>query len=82
MENITGNEPAYPTLEQGQYKEQWNTVAGLNIRQHFAAMAMAALIPVWVEGTGDKTHEKVLVADAVKISDALIEELNKPKSIQ
>lgn len=45
---------------------------GLNVRQHFASMAMAAMI-----GSGDYASfkKKNLAQQAVEFADALIEEL-------
>ena len=80
MIKITGNEPAMPIIEdynRGGIQVAEMSQPGLTIRQQFAAMAMQSLITIWTEGTGDRIHEGVIVADAVKIADALINELNK-----
>jgi len=71
---ITGNEPAMPFTTDADRDTELHE--GLTIRQHFAAMAMQGLfsnhLMVDQFGCGD-----ALAAEAVKIADSLIAELNK-----
>lgn len=74
---ITGNEPAMPTTLELDYTSNGVTPSphnGLTIRQHFAAMAMAA--DDYESPTSQYDHRaKIWLAKA----DALIAELNKPQ---
>lgn len=81
---ITGNEPAYPTIEQDNVNGNliWNTVAGLTIRQHFAAMAMQGLVAnsehrKWYKKESYLMPYEIYAEQAVDLADALIKELNK-----
>jgi hypothetical protein len=82
---ITGTEPAMPTLEQTGNTECWNTYYGLTIRQHFAAMAMQAIlsnqelrIDLLIDARNSKDDLNNCIAkEAVLQADALINELNK-----
>jgi len=76
---ITGNEPAYPTIEQDSGNTNfWNTVAGLTKREQFA---MAAMQGLGNEFQVSESHNLEICARvacrAVRMADALIEELNK-----
>lgn len=75
---ITGNEPAMPS-------NGLITYGGLTIRQHFAAMAMQALlsdveVQRWIQEDprydGDN-FKNVVAVNSVEFADALIAELNK-----
>lgn len=71
MEKITGNEPINYQTDWG---NQGQKMTGLTIRQHFAAMVMAAYSAnpnTWNRDEKDKAEW------AVKDADALIEALNK-----
>lgn len=80
---ITGNEPAMP-IQIPVFDKDGNMVTanhtGLTIHQHFAAMAMQGLLS---NSTGDiqkvitENDAKLYAEDAVRITDALIAELNK-----
>ena len=73
---ITGNEPI-TALQDGGYPSnksviENDTCIGLTIRQHFAAMAMQGFVQ------HDKAETFTSIAEgAVKMADALINELNK-----
>lgn len=85
MSNLTGNEPAMPTLEHGSDNYGLPTVRteyGLTIRQQFAAMAMTGLLSIYDPSNGAVPNEENILYMAqmsVKASDALINELNKEK---
>ena len=49
--------------------------SNLTKREHFAAMALKGLLAFY--GTDSVNQEAYTVRDAVKMADALIEELNK-----
>lgn len=67
---INEYEPAFPTTNWGNQNENMH---GLTIRQHFAAMAMQGRC------VDPKTSIEDLAKEAVRIADALINELNKTK---
>ena len=72
---ITGNETAYPVVE---IEEGVGVAAsderGLTIRQHFAAMAMQAIIS---KHGIIANNQRTVAISAVVYADALINELNK-----
>ena len=61
------NEPAYPNI-------QVPSLKGLTKREYFAAMALQGLL-----ATNSTTTTEYYAIDAVRVADALIEELNKTK---
>lgn len=81
MENnkITGNEPAYPIVDENQ---------GLTIRQQFAMAAMQSQVALLANENfrngvdllaknSGKVSEEIIAELSVKQADALIAELNK-----
>ena len=78
---ITGNEQVMPLVYEEEYgdygKKRLVTDYGLTIRQHFAAMAMAAM----AANPEIYKQENVTIAgiavESVQYADALIAELNK-----
>lgn len=69
MSKITGNEPAHPTII-GDMREP-----GLTIRQHYAGLAMQALIS---NPNAELTKFDKVIQLSVTFADLLITELNKP----
>ena len=65
---ITGNEPYYPIVENN---DSQSITTGVTIRQHFAELAMAGLC------ADNNVCAGGVAQLAVKITDLLIEELNK-----
>ena len=72
-QKITGNEPATGFFVAGDDKAGWQSesYSGLTIRQHFAAMAMQAILS-YSKDTVSRT-----AANAVLAADELIAALNK-----
>ena len=67
-----GNMPAYPYIFNGH-------VEGLTKREVMAAMAMQSLIPLWYDDD-DIFDCPAVAADACKMADALLAELERTKN--
>lgn len=87
VQKLTGKEPATPVSEEATDRIDAGVkiYSGLTIRQHFASMAAQGILAgadlsnqngIYVNG--GFIHPATVAKDAVQISDALIEELNKP----
>ena len=78
---ITGKEPIYPQIDtdvefadvnnEKQYGRTYNHTEGMNLRQHYAGLAMQAIL------TYSKNNMQRIAMDSVIAADALIEALNK-----
>lgn len=89
---ITGNEPIHeikgitgttiiPDAETIKWIKEANPYIGLTIRQHFANTAMQGIISnSFYQSQMTAGMNEAFAKDAVALSDALIEELNKDKS--
>lgn len=80
MSKITGNEPINATIWDERNKpEIIRDNDGLTIRQHFAALALGALLSTTVHDNFAPNLENIgyCAAMAVTAADALIAELNK-----
>jgi hypothetical protein len=74
---IQANDNIYP-LYQRETPEAWKVTNGMTKREHFAVMAMQGLIAHYgygKEGYGENLHE--MAGWAVRLADALIDELNR-----
>lgn len=73
----TGEEPAYPTLEQNG-NDMWSTYPGLTIRQQAILDFMAARIAgMSAYGMYGSQSDAEIAKDAAAFADAFIAELNK-----
>ena len=75
---INANDPAYPTLEQNNHFNCWDTTPGLTKREYFAALIMQGLVANNFSPTGFQNgDENSLAEHAVKCSNALLSALEK-----
>jgi hypothetical protein len=69
------NDNIYP-LYQREMPEQWTVTSGITKREHFAAMAMQALIAHYGYKEAPAANTEEIAQWAIKLADALIHKLN------
>lgn len=94
---ITGEESAYPLAQewQNQFAQEWHSrMHGLTKREHFASMAMQAIVNSTLINTDTmesvnrlskqqgKDPANIIALMSVEYADALIDELNKSRDEQ
>jgi hypothetical protein len=71
------SDPMFPTIQQTN-PNSFDTVLGLTIREHFAAMAMQGIYAGSSNALSIRFNDRVTIAlDAVTAADALIKALNQ-----